>query len=230
MHELAFFGAFNPPTRAHISLARYAVEQTGAERVIFVPSRSVYIRGEQGKDFVYSDSERLNMLRAAAEKESWMEVSAWEMEQDHQPRTYETLCHFRQQGHTPALLMGSDKLKELETGWRHVVEIAREFGIVCLTRGGDNCAELIQSSDFLRLLASRIRLLETPEETRQVSSTEVRKKIAEIQKLTTEIRGMVPREILPLILPEWTGNPWCMAGAEIMQRTGSYKNIKEKRT
>ena len=47
---LAFFGAFNPPTTAHLELARYALEQTGRESVVFVPSRSAYIREEQGKD------------------------------------------------------------------------------------------------------------------------------------------------------------------------------------
>lgn len=34
---LAFFGAFNPPTVAHLELARFALEQTGRERAIFVP-------------------------------------------------------------------------------------------------------------------------------------------------------------------------------------------------
>ena len=47
---LAFFGAFNPPTVAHIELARFAMERTGRDGVVFVPSKSVYIRGEQGKD------------------------------------------------------------------------------------------------------------------------------------------------------------------------------------
>ena len=28
---LAFFGAFNPPTKAHLELARYAMEKTGAK-------------------------------------------------------------------------------------------------------------------------------------------------------------------------------------------------------
>ena len=50
---LAFFGAFNPPTTAHLELARYALEQTGRETVVFVPSRSAYIREEQGKDYAY---------------------------------------------------------------------------------------------------------------------------------------------------------------------------------
>ena len=41
---LAFFGAFNPPTVAHVESARFAMERTGREGVVFVPSKSVYIR------------------------------------------------------------------------------------------------------------------------------------------------------------------------------------------
>ena len=36
---LAFFGAFNPPTRAHLELADFARRETGRDGVIFVPSR-----------------------------------------------------------------------------------------------------------------------------------------------------------------------------------------------
>ena len=46
--NLAFFGAFNPPTRAHLELAQFAMKKTGAEKVVFVPSKETYISGEQG--------------------------------------------------------------------------------------------------------------------------------------------------------------------------------------
>ena len=46
---LAFFGAFNPPTIAHVSLAEFALRAAGREQVIFVPSKSVYIRDEEEK-------------------------------------------------------------------------------------------------------------------------------------------------------------------------------------
>ena len=197
--RLAFFGAFNPPTAAHLELARFAAEALGAEQVIFVPSKSVYIRGEQGKDFAYTDGERLAMLQKAAESRPWMGVTDWEMRQDRQPRTWETLCHLREEGRQAALLMGSDKLPELEHGWLHVEEIVREFGIVCLTRGSDECARMIREDPYLRKLADGIRVLETPEETRGVSSTEVRRRIREIRRLEEELAGLIPPEIRTML-------------------------------
>ena len=84
------------------------------------------------------------MLRAAAASRPWMRVEDWELREERQPRSYDTLCHLRSRGETAALLMGSDKLPELEHGWLHVPEIAAEFGIVCLARGGmipERCSE-----------------------------------------------------------------------------------------
>ncbi len=197
--KLAFFGAFNPPTVAHLELARFALEAAGAEQVIFVPSKAVYIREDQGKDFAYTDTQRLAMLRKAAETRPWMAVTDWEIRQDRQPRTYETLCGLRKEGCMVKLLIGSDKLPELENGWLHVQEIVQEFGIVCLTRGGDECEQMIRRDPYLRTLAGGICVLKTPEKTRNISSTEVRKRIREIRRIEKELDGLVPPEIRPLL-------------------------------
>ena len=195
---LAFFGAFNPPTLAHLDLALFALRATGRERVIFVPSKASYIQKEQGKDFAFSDADRLAMLRAAAEARPWMGVTDWEILSSSQPRTYITLCHLREEGDAPALLMGSDKLAELETGWRYVDKIAREFGIVCLARGKDDCEGMIRDSEYLRALAPFIRIVETPAGMRDISSTAVRQKLRQ-KGSAREIGRLVPAEILPFL-------------------------------
>ena len=194
IQALAFFGAFNPPTAAHLGLAEFALRETGREQVIFVPSKSVYIRDEQGKDFAYSDAQRLSMLEKAAETRPWMKVFDWEMRQPRQPRSYETLCQLRREGIQASLLFGSDKLPELEHGWLHVREIAEEFGIVCLTRGADECRRMIEEDPYLKTLSPLIIILDTPAETRGISSTQVR-------MLVRELGELVPGEILPYIFP-----------------------------
>ena len=199
MRCLAFFGAFNPPTVAHLELAHFALAQTGREAVVFVPSKAAYIREDQGKDFAYTDQQRLSMLRRAAESRPWMRVTDWEIRQETQPRTYVTLCALREQGMQASLLMGSDKLTELSTGWRYVPEIAREFGIVCLARGQDRCEEIIAADPLLQSLSDCIRVLRTPETFRNVSSTAVRRRVAQIRALREELRGLIPEEILPLL-------------------------------
>ena len=196
---LAFFGAFNPPTVAHVGMGRIAMAATGREGVVYVPSKSVYIRDEQGKDYAYSDLQRLEMLRRAAAGRPWMAVTDWEIRAQAQPRTYETLCHLRDEGYEPALLMGSDKLAELEHGWRHVEDIAREFGFVCCSRGADECEAMIRQDPYLASLADCIQVVETPEALRGVSSTAVRQRLGQIEALWREVGALVPPEILPML-------------------------------
>ena len=196
---LAFFGAFNPPTRAHLGLADYARRASGREGVLFVPSRSDYILDDQRKDGVFSSEERLAMLRKLAETRPWMKVTDRDLREQKQPRTYETLCRLREDGYTPALLMGSDKLKELSTAWAYVPEIAREFGFVCLARGKDSCRRIIDEDPLLKELEASITVLETPDDWKNISSSAVRDALRQGRR--EDLSRMVPEEILPMLLP-----------------------------
>ena len=191
--SLAFFGAFNPPTSAHIDLAEFAMKALGRDHVIFVPSQSIYISGFQGKDYAFSNEERLSMLNTVAAARPWMRVCDWEMKQEKQPKTYETLCHLREEGECPSLLIGADKLIELETKWMFVREISDEFGIVCMDRGADDCAEIIRGSEFLRGL--NLTVLSVPDQYHGISSTEARKYLQQIREAKEALKAILPPEL-----------------------------------
>ena len=193
---LTFCGAFNPPTRAHLGLADFAWRQTGREGVMFVPSRSDYIRNDQQKDGVFSGGKRLALLRKLAETRSWMLVTDQELCQPSQPRTYVTLCMLRDKGYTPTLLLGSDKLPELSS-WKYMPDLILEFGIICLTRGTDPCARIIEEDPFLKDLKDRITVLETPDDWKDISSSAVREALREGRK--EDLERMVPPEIINML-------------------------------
>ena len=194
LSALAFCGAFNPPTCAHLELAALAMHKTGREAVVFVPSKSKYIEKDQGKDFAFSDEQRLDMLRSCAVSRPWMHVWDGEIRAERQPRTYETLCHLREKGIDTALLLGSDKLSELAHLWLYVPEIAREFGIVCLARNEDDCVAIITQDPFLAALSDFIQIIVTPQQTRNISSSQAR--------AFMRMGGNDAREKLSQILPE----------------------------
>lgn len=192
---LLFGGAFNPPTIAHIELAEFALKETGRDCVIFVPTKNSYISDTQGKEYAFSNEERLFLLDAIAKERPWMEVSRYEIEAEKQPRTYETLCHYRDLGYQVSLLFGSDKLGELETVWRYMEEICHEFGIVCMKRSDDPAEEMLKNDPYLKTLAPYIQLIETPEKTRSVSSTTVRRLLAGMRESWKSLADLLPDEL-----------------------------------
>lgn len=190
---LAFFGAFNPPTRAHIDLAEYAMNEVGAKDVLYVPSKAVYITEEQKKGFAFSDEDRIRMLSQIAAARHWMRCTDIEMKQKEQPRTYTTLCMLREAGEDPALLMGADKLPELEHLWQHIPEIASEFGIVCMDRGDFDCDMLIRESPFLTSL--HMQVVHVPERYKTISSSRVRDCLFHLRGLKDELSALLPPEL-----------------------------------
>ena len=197
---LAFFGAFNPPTMAHVDMAEKAMQETGREGVVFVPSKTTYISGEQGKNFAFGDIERMSMLTRIQSVRPWIEVSDHELLADHQPRSYETLCALREQGYDPALLCGADKLEEMETAWKYVDRIAEEFGIVCMERRNQDVDAMIRNSAFLQALKEHITVIRSTETYQGISSSQVRDILIRIDMLKKELYSLVPEEILDLLL------------------------------
>ena len=195
MSGLVFAGAFNPPTVAHTRLARMALEQTGSEYVTFVPSKQSYIRDSQKKSFAISDEQRLGFLHRLAESRPWMRVSDVEMRQTEQPRTYLTLKALRDEGLSGSLLIGTDKLAELDHAWLYVPEILSEFGIVCMEREEDDAAEIIRNCPILSRYISNIRIVRTPDTYRFASSTKVRSFVLEIDERLHLLRDLLEPEI-----------------------------------
>ncbi len=200
---LVFCGAFNPPTLAHIGAAHASLLSSGLEQVVFVPSRAEYIRKSQHKDFAFGDAQRLWLLQEIAAVHPWMRVSSIELDMDHQPRTYETLCRLRDRdGLHGMLLLGSDKLPELDHLWRYVPEMAREFGIACMPRQGEDCQAVIKASPFLTALGDGLRVLDVDTSAYNgISSTRVRALLGQMQELA---------ESCAALLPEGAGDPFTL--------------------
>lgn len=192
---LAFFGAFNPPTRAHVCLSRHAMLTTRADGVLFVPSKMEYIRDFQKKSGVFSDAARLDMLRLIAAARPWLKVTDMEIKAAKQPYTYDTLCRLRESGLTPKLLIGSDNLPGLGKCWYRAESILAEFGVVCVRRAGDDDEAMISRLPRLNRLKARIFIVDAPEDWRHLSSTRARSLMSQTPPDTEALRAVVPEEL-----------------------------------
>lgn len=198
---LAFFGAFNPPTNAHINLAEFAMKETGSEGVVFIPSKGDYIIDEQKKEYAFEDSFRLDMLNDIKINRPWMDVCDHDTKSETQPRTYETLCWLKEQDVEPTLLIGSDVLFKMEKEWVNVDKIAQEFGIVCMTRW--NSEKDAQKDPFISSLLPYITFIESPKEYEHISSTSVRNECDASLKHWTNVCYAVPPEVAAHLLKDF---------------------------
>lgn len=195
INALFFGGAFNPPTIAHIQLAKYALEQINFDKVIFCPSKSKYILNTEHKDFSFDEETRLNMLKDVASNNSFMIVSDIEIKMKEQSRTYFTLKKLSSEGYNLKLLIGSDWLNKLTTERKYVEEIAKEFGIVVLKRNNDDVDTLFNTIPLLIKIKKYVTIIDTPNDFKFVSSNKIRTLLKNYDANKGEINKDLPNEL-----------------------------------
>ena len=142
-----FGGSFNPPTIAHVELAKQILQITeNIEKVIFVPVSTKY-----NKSGLAPDEERFNMLKTICDTQNGLEVSSIELDSSRQLYTIETLEKMQEQNpnYDIYFVLGTDNLKELET-WHTASKLLENFKIVVLERDNDNMEKIIEKNAFLR--------------------------------------------------------------------------------
>ena len=182
-----FGGSFNPPTVAHINLAKQVLEEMNEiEKVIFVPVSTKY-----NKKGLAHDEVRLNMLKSICNSQENLEVSDLELKSERQLYTIETLRIIKEQnpGKEIYFIIGTDNLKELETRYKPD-ELLKNFKIIVLDRGEDNTDEIIEKSEFLNKYKSSFIKLKNMKKM-NISSSYIRKQL----KLGNNVQNLVPEEI-----------------------------------
>ena len=165
-----FGGSFNPPTVAHINLAKQVLEEMNEiEKVIFVPVSTKY-----NKKGLAPDEVRLNMLKSICNSQENLEVSDLELKSERQLYTIETLRIIQEQKPEKEIyfLIGTDNIKELET-WYKPDELLKNFKIIVLDRGEDNTEDIIEKSEFLKKYKSSFIKLKNMKKM-NISSTYIR--------------------------------------------------------
>ena len=94
--------------------------------------------------------------------------------------------------------MGSDKLPELQHGWKHIPEICREFGIAVMSRNGDDTAAIIRNDPYLASLEPWLTVVNVPAIYQHISSSRIRQALADgnpetaAEYLPEELHELIP--------------------------------------
>ena len=187
-----FGGTFNPPTRAHLDIATEALYYLDAEKVLFVPVSDLY-----KKDDVEISYHRVNMLNLAIGNFRRLEIDFTEVDAVKLTYTYETVekIKSRYQDKELFLLIGADNLEDFKN-WKNQRSIMENCSLLVVNRNNSSIDEIIESNEILTEFKDKI--IEAPIEEIEISSTEVRNRIA-----SGELEGLenlVDKEVIDYII------------------------------
>ncbi|WP_303823939.1 nicotinate-nucleotide adenylyltransferase [Ruminococcus flavefaciens] len=166
-------GSFNPVHNGHIHLAETAVKEFGLDRLFLLPSK----KSPHRSSAEYApDEDRLEMLRLACKDNSLLYVSDYEIKSDRVSYTIYTVEHFRREFPDDELylLVGSDMLLCFDT-WYRYEEILAQVTLCVISRESGDIPALRAKAEKL---GKSGRILVSEAAPTEVSSTEIRKKIA----------------------------------------------------
>lgn len=193
-------GSFNPVHNGHIHLALTAAEEMGLDKIYLVPSKR---SPHRSSDEYVSDHDRTEMLRLACKVSDKLEVSTYELENDRVSYSVYTVRHFREifPEDEIFLLIGSDMLLSFDS-WHCYEEILENACLYVVSRNEGDIDELQKKATELekygRIFISKCRPVE-------VSSTEIRKKIAKNENFSCYLDKNVVQYIIMRKL--YSGSP-----------------------
>lgn len=180
-----FGGCFNPPHKAHKSIAEKLIELGYVDKVIYVPTGNKYNK----KDLI-SDSHRYNMLNEICKKNSSLEVSDYEFKTD-LTYTYQTLDYFKENIKDSEIyfICGADNIIDIEN-WKNSNYLLANYKFIVVSRDNKNISDIISKySD--RIIPANI-------EVGDISSTQIRSKIE--MKDLIYLKNNLDEEVLSYIL------------------------------
>lgn len=172
-------GSFNPVHNGHIHLAESAADILHLDRVYLVPSR---ISPHRSSDEYATGEDRMEMLRLACQRDERLFPCDYELVNDRKSYTIYTVEEFRRRFSEDELflLVGSDMLLCFDQ-WNRFEDILKCVTLAVVSRNDGDRDILEQKAENLRKFGE---IIVCSVEALEMSSSEIRKKIAENEKIS----------------------------------------------
>ncbi len=186
-----FGGTFDPIHLGHTTVAADAAKHIGAEKLVFIPAKRSPLKGFLPKA---NDDDRLEMITLATADEKSFQVSNFELQKPAPSYTLETVRKFQQEyGDEASIywLIGADGIDDLAY-WHMIVELIDACNLTTMYRAGcepPNFTKFEAIWGRRRVDKLQQNIVQTP--LVDVSSTEIRKRLAEGQDVTRMLHPAV---------------------------------------
>lgn len=170
-------GSFNPPTKAHIELAKKVIKECNLDKVIFVPVGDLY-----KKEGLAKGIHRYKMLQLACTGEDNLQVSDIEIRENKNYKTIEIFKILKSQYPKEEIffIMGADNLKKLPF-WQESNRLVSDYNYIILDRGLSKSKDIIENSELLKKNKEKFTIISN-KEFYECSSTSIREQIKEGKK------------------------------------------------
>lgn len=184
--KIGFFGgSFNPPTNAHINLAKKVVRNCSLDKVIFVPMSDFYV-----KEGLAKAEDRLNMLKIVCNEHQELDISDLEVKLNKKMDTIDAfrLIEKNFQNVERFFIMGADNFIQI-LNWKESQELISKYKYIILKRANIDIEKFINEN--LKEYRKNIQIIEN-NEYKEDSSTKFRR-----DKSASE--QIVPKEVFRYI-------------------------------
>lgn len=158
MKKTGFFGGcFNPPTIAHLELAKLAIKNFKLDKVVFVPMNDFY-----EKDELLPAYHRLNMLELLTKDEKNLEITDFELKSNKKIYAIEAFEYIDKNFEGKKIfIMGSDNYIKMKN-WKDSDKFEK-FNYIILDRLHEieksKNVELVSNNKFSGISSSKVRQL-----------------------------------------------------------------------
>ena len=169
--KLGFFGgSFNPPTYAHINIAKMSIEKFNLDAVYFVPVGNLY-----NKPSLIDENNRYKMLELICDDKIKVEnIELGRKEPLNTLQAFE-LIEQKYKNTENYYIMGADNFEKLPT-WKNAKELIENYKYIIFERNGSNSKSMIDAQELLKQNRDNFKFLSV-EQYSNISSGIIRKLI-----------------------------------------------------
>lgn len=190
-----FGGAFNPPTCAHLELAKRVKNEFELDKLFFVPVGNLYQKNELADEKV-----RFEMLQILCKDCEGLEVSDLEMNLNKNLTAIEVFelieDRYKEEAQEIYFILGADNFSKIEN-WREANKLIKNYKYIILEREEIDLNKIICENKSLTENKQNFNILKE-NSYGLISSTRVRSEIYETSK--EEICKIIPEEIYEYII------------------------------
>ena len=173
MSKIGFFGgSFNPPTNAHINLAKQIIHECKLDKLIFVPIGDFY-----KKQDLIAFKHRYNMLKTMCDLNEKLEVSNIEDNQLTKVYAIDIFEIIKKQYANDDIyyIMGSDNLEKI-TSWKDYIKLVTSYKYIIIERKEDDFKSILEENSLIKGHSDNYTVIHN-NKYQQISSSVAREKI-----------------------------------------------------